>query len=78
MEDGALILNGVVSIKELDWNEANSSILLGEARHDKLVRDIHSLASSGTLSDFTFIVQGRKLDVHKAILAGIITKFITI
>lgn len=64
MNGDALILKGLVTVKEMDWQEAS-----GASRHEKFVQDIQSLAS-GILSDFAFIVQGRKLEVHKAILAG--------
>ena len=64
----ALILVGIVIVKEMDWHQVND--LVETARHQKLVQDIQSLASSGTLSDFKFIVEGRELEVHKAILAG--------
>lgn len=66
----ALILTGVIIVKELDWDPANDPVQTAETRHKKLVQDIHSLASSGILSDFKFIVEGRELEVHKAILAG--------
>lgn len=70
MEGHALILKGLVTVKEMDWHEAKLSTQSRAGRHEKLVKDIQSLASSGTLSDFTFIVKGRELEVHKAILAG--------
>lgn len=69
MEGDALVLKGLVTVKEMDWQEVSKSCLSRTSRHEKFVQDIQSLAS-GILSDFTFIVQGRKLEVHKAILAG--------
>lgn len=66
----ALILVGIVIVKEMDWEQVNDLVQTADFRNQKLVQDIHSLASSGTLSDFKFIVEGRELEVHKAILAG--------
>lgn len=70
MQGDALILKGFVTVKEMDWHEAITSTLSPAARRDKFLQDIHSLATSGILSDFTFIVDGAELQVHKAILAG--------
>lgn len=71
LESGNLILNGIIHVRELDWKEANESVVLREDRHFNLVRDLHSLIESGMLIDFTFIVSGREMEVHKAILAGL-------
>lgn len=54
----------------MDWKPANDPMQMLETRQNKLVQDIHMLASTGVLSDFKFIVEGRELEVHKAILAG--------
>lgn len=70
MEGDALILKGLVTVKEMNWHEVNTSTLSPDALRDKFHQDIHSLAASGILSDFTFIVEGTELEVHKAILAG--------
>lgn len=66
-----LILHLNVEIKETEMTESvNDSIAQVAQRGSKLVRDIHSLATSEMLSDFTFIIDKRELKVHKAILAG--------
>lgn len=64
------MLDGIIIVKELDWQPANDPMQVLQSRQNKLVQDIHMLASSGVLSDFKFIVEGRELEVHKAILAG--------
>lgn len=70
LEDDSLVLSGEIRVTEYDWSLANASMLPGDGRHMKMVQDIRSLTSSGHFSDFTFVVQGRELEVHKAILAG--------
>lgn len=65
-----LTLNGSVTVREMDWKESNSSMTFRETRCEKITRDIHVLVTSGTLSDFTFIVEDRPFQVYKAILAG--------
>lgn len=70
LDAGALVLNGIITVEESDWKQANESVSLTEGRHEQLVRDIQSLSSSGILSDFTFVIDGRELEVHKSILAG--------
>lgn len=70
MEGNDLKIKGCIRVTEYDWSLANDSMLPAEGRKVKIVDDIRSLASSGILSDFTFILEGRKLEVHKAILAG--------
>ncbi|CRK90613.1 CLUMA_CG004315, isoform A [Clunio marinus] len=69
-DDGSLVITGSVTVKDANWTEANDIVYFPEMRHAKLLQDIQSLTSSGTLSDFTFIVNGRRLEVHKAILAA--------
>lgn len=71
LKDGALVLKGTVTVREPGWvaNEEK------DGTESQLVRDIRSLAASGTLSDFKFIVSGHELEVHKAILAGESSRF---
>lgn len=70
LEDHDLVLNGQIVIRENDWKVDNRSQTLNSLLCNKVVRDIQSLATSGILSDFTFVIDGRELEVHKAILAG--------
>ena len=70
MQGDSLFIKGLIQVKEYDWSVANDSMLPGAGRYMKFVNDIRSLTSSGHLSDFTFVVQGRELEVHKAILSG--------
>lgn len=70
MDGGSFKLNGLIRITEYNWSSANDSMLPGDGRYSKMIQDIRSLTSAGDLSDFTFIVEGRQLEVHKAILAG--------
>jgi hypothetical protein len=67
MDGTNFVLKGSVVVNETDDAPFDDTV---PDMRTKLVRDIHSLASSEILSDFSFIVEGRELKVHKAILAG--------
>jgi hypothetical protein len=54
----------------MDWVAANDPVQTLENRQTNVVEAIQTLVSSGILSDFKFIVEGREFEVHKAILAG--------
>lgn len=70
MEGDAFILIGEITVKETGWDIQNDTMFKAGGGNAKLLQDIRSLASSGALSDFTFVVGSRELEVHKAILAG--------
>jgi hypothetical protein len=59
----------------MDWVAGNDPVQTIENRQKTVVEAIQTLVSSGILSDFKFIVEGREFEVHKAILAGESTTF---